>query len=275
MPVNRSEAARRTDPILNTRRAPHIGLPPQRRLIPAPDGVSKVGRSATARRGAHRADVNAASDVLTVPRGFPLGDSGHHAAAGQPGGTDVIGVDVTGVNEPAHPPLVGPVAELEREASGVARQPEGRVLRRVGTGRAPFRSAVLGGALLVAVLGAGVAAWAITASDVGSDRVVVNQVEDANRPAPSAAPSGSPSTPGSAAGGGISDSVPNGTNAHAAPDPAAATPADLPVDSGVISDPAVPPAADLGPATVSAIPPGDPGFGWPSTAFGLPAEPGN
>ena len=40
----------------------------------------------------------------------------------------------------------------------------------------------------------------------------------------------------------------------------------------IIPGPAGAPPADLGPATVSEVPPGDPGFGWPSTAFGLPPE---
>jgi hypothetical protein len=279
MPTNRSDAARRAESIPNTRRAPHLSFPTQnRRTIPAPDGLSKVGRSATARRGPHRIDAAIAGDGMTVPRGFPLGDPDYRAVPGQP-----ADFDVTGPLDPA-----GPASEVAA-AAGPDRQPErppeGRVLRRVGTGRAPFRSAVLGGALLVAVFGAGVTAWAMASTGAESDQGGVGQSEQSggNQPPLSTAELSVPSTgapddgvdagassPKVPAAGG--DAANSGSAAPAASSPAKAAP-QPPAAAEVITNPTAPPAANLGPATVSAVQPGDPGFGWPSTAFGLPPEP--
>lgn len=268
MQAHRADA-QQADSIPNTRRAPHLGLPAQRRTIPSPDGVSKVGRSAVSRRGPHRADSAPSSGGLTVPRGFPRGDPDASTSTRWPGDKKVAANNVAC----PLPPVARTAAEPSLGSAPAARLPEGRVLQRVGTGRAPFRSAVLGGALLAAVLGGGVAAWAMSA-DGEPGQVVVNQVDSssANQSGSDPAVSGSPGPAGPSAGGaGVPKSAQDARTAAVTP----SEPDPAPPAAAVVTDPAAPSPANLGPATVSAIPPGDPGFGWPSTAFGLPAEPGN
>ena len=283
MPANRSDAARRAESIPHTRRAPAVGIPAQnRRIVPTPDGVSKVGRSAT-RRIPHRID-SAPADWVTVPRGFPVGDPGYRAMPGRPEADliDDVGpahaahdqgwdaVQDQGWVNPAGDSRTGDPTQGKKRAAA-RHLPQGRVLQRVGTGRAPFRSAVLGGALLFAVLGAGVAAWAMTPADPAPNEVVVNQVDQS-----SISQSGQPAVGGSGTGAANPTAAADGTGQSQNPAGAAASatsvPAAPPDATAVITNPAAPPAADLGPATVSEISPGDPGFGWPSTAFGLPPQ---
>ena len=179
MPANRSNPARRAESTRQLRRIAHPGIPVQNRhSMPSPDGISKVGRSATLRHGSHRPEPAGPLGGSQVPRGFPIGGSGYQAAAGRPEPAD--GPDhQTSPIEPARssrPESTAPPTSV-REARRL-REPEGRVLQRVGSGRAPFRSAVVGGALLFAVLGAGVAAaWAMTPGESGSEDVVVTQVD--------------------------------------------------------------------------------------------------
>jgi hypothetical protein len=231
-----------------------------------------------------------------VPRGFPLGDPDYRAVAGQPA------VEATAQHVPARlspdagTEITGATGGESGRTRPAARVTEGRVLRRIGTGRAPVRSAVLGGALLLGVLGAGIAAWAMTAPrDSDSDQGNITQVDqqspstagpgstDQADPAPRvnpAAPGADPPTTGAnpSPSGDPATTIPAGPDASPAnpepPIPAAPANPESPGAADVITNPDAPPAANLGTATVSAIPPGDVGFGWPSTAFGLPPEPG-
>ena len=137
-----------------------------------------------------------------------------------------------------------------------------RSLRRVGIDRQSRRSLVLGGALVIAILGgAGVIAWAAKPAatqpafsvDAGNDTgradssFTPRNGQSISKEAPSADPADGLSVTG------------NGT----APSAGAA----LGATTGETQRP-VSVQADHGPATVSELRPGDPGFGWPSTAFG-------
>ncbi|MET0865626.1 MAG: hypothetical protein ABWZ98_14950 [Nakamurella sp.] len=300
MPAHRSDDGRRTGSTPNIKRASHSGIPAQRRrAIPAPDGVLRV-RGSGSRRDLYHADPAGRTEWVSVPRGFPIGDPGYQPMPGRPDAADPAGYlddDPAGDPDAADPAdnrsrrgwgaRVGwtridpaerarlafvaatPPAPSPARAARTAREPEGRVLRRVGTGRAPFRSAAIGGALLAAVLGAGVAAWAMAPTDQDNEETVVTQVDQSGRI--DAIPSGGAAT-GSVA---VTDAP--GTAEQPAPtiptDPEPAASAPAPGSAELTTSQTGSPPADLGPATVSALQSGDPGFGWPATAFGLPPEP--
>jgi hypothetical protein len=124
-----------------------------------------------------------------------------------------------------------------------------RSLKRVGIDRQSRRSLVLGGALVVAILGgAGAIAWAARPE----------------APQPSFSTDAGISTGSDETSTSPTNSQPAGTTSA---DPAgrASNAAEPATDDGSAAAASV---VDHGPATVSQLAPGDPGFGWPSTAFG-------
>jgi hypothetical protein len=150
---------------------------------------------------------------------------------------------------------------MDRERPDRLRSP-----RRVGVDRQSRRSLVLGGALVIVILGgAGAVAWAAkpaapppavsvdTGNNAGAGDASNSPAKRESPPtdsSPSAGPAGSP-----AAGTAVDPAI------DQAPDPAVAN---LEPQDGEVPAP-----TGFGPATVSPLGPGDGGFGWPSTAFGV------
>ncbi len=170
---------------------------------------------------------------------------------------------------PGHAPWAGELpgrepAEFRGGVPSMAAQRPDRVrsLRRVGIDRQSRRSLVLGGALVIAILGgAGVIAWAAKPA-APQPAFSVDAGSSTGRADSSYAPGNgqsttedAPSAAGSADGLSVAG---NGTASSAATLGATIAQTQLPAA----------PQADHGPATVSQLGPGDPGFGWPSTAFG-------
>ncbi len=141
---------------------------------------------------------------------------------------------------------------------------------REGGGRRPVRALVAGLLLATAIfVGAAVVALAMGATP-------------APAPAPGVSGGGvpAPGTSGPGGAGNIAEALPTlpaGSVPHPAgtvPDPTGTVPdptSTVPDPAGSVPDPFVP--ANQGavdpPATVSTLAPGDPGFGWPSSAFGI------
>jgi hypothetical protein len=138
-----------------------------------------------------------------------------------------------------------------------------RSLRRVGIDRQSRRSLVLGGALVIAILGgAGVVAWAAKPA-APQPAFSVDAGNGTGRADSSYTPrNGQSITRDAPSSANPDDGLPAAGNG-AAPSAGAA----LDTATGQ-TQPAAAPPADHGPATVSELGPGDPGFGWPSTAFG-------
>ena len=131
-----------------------------------------------------------------------------------------------------------------------------RSLRRVGIDRQSRRSLVLGGALVVAILGgAGVIAWAAKPA-TPRPAISVDAGNSTGRDDPSSSATNAQSI--------LPDPTRDADPADELSAAGAAAPG--PATDGTL--PAAPSPADHRPATVSPLGPGDPGFGWPATAFG-------
>lgn len=162
---------------------------------------------------------------------------------------------------PAHRPaheavVIGRVRAQRYEAE--AQLPASAGIRSHRDGRGRSTRALVAGLLLAAVtiVGAGVAAMALGSTPA---------------PVPGISGGGAPASPGTP----IRSSVADGSGRLPATISAAqpgTDPASLPVNS--IPNPAASASTPVGndrvdpPATVSMLAPGDPGFGWPSSAFG-------
>ena len=144
------------------------------------------------------------------------------------------------------------------------------------TNRRPIRSLTI--ALLLAaatVAGVGMAAWAINATPVpatgspggnGPTRSAVSGEQSARSAASSALQptvgAGRPGTAGSTRAASPGAQLPSSQPPSAQPPAALTSPARSEPPSSVPAD---------GPAVVSTLAPGDPGFGWPASAFGSAA----
>ena len=215
-------------------------------------------------------------------RPSPRPDQGHpagiarerhrHRAATRPSDPSTTSLQPAVAHRPDRPTVhvgrVGAHSPAADDLSGTGTMPHEP---RAGRSRRPVRAFVVG-LLLAATIGAGVGVAALAmgatqAPEPGAPGVAV--------PATSAALV----TGSTGSVGGASASMPAGTlaaadPANSEPDPARSAPerpGAAPSPAVAVPGPFLPTQRGSvdGPATVSTLAPGDPGFGWPSSAFGV------